>query len=146
MLAAAPQQDQKQMLGERMFPLVQVRFQQILLSLVLLKKQYVSSCSGKIFISFLNTMFPLVQVRLQQILLSLFFLKKQHVSSRSDEIFPFHFHFLKRIYPNELPLLQAIYPDLAGKVTGMLLDIDNAEILHMLVDHNTLRAKVCLFV
>ena len=27
MLAAAPQQDQKQMLGERMFPLVQVRFQ-----------------------------------------------------------------------------------------------------------------------
>ena len=26
----------------------------------------------------------------------------------------------------------------------MLLDIDNAEILHMLVDHNSLRDQVCL--
>ena len=39
MLAAAPQQDQKQMLGERMFPLVQVRFP---LLLSLLKKIYLN--------------------------------------------------------------------------------------------------------
>ena len=86
MLAAAPQQDQKQMLGERMFPLVQAG-----------------------------------------IPLSLF-----------CKIFPFSTF----IFGKKYPFFQAIYPDLAGKVTGMLLDIDNAEILHMLVDHNSLREQV----
>ena len=87
MLAAAPQQDQKQMLGERMFPLVQAG-----------------------------------------IPLSLFW---QDVS-----------HFPLLFLAKKYPIFQAIYPDLAGKVTGMLLDIDNAEILHMLVDHNSLREQV----
>ena len=35
-----------------------------------------------------------------------------------------------------------MYPDLAGKITGMLLEIDNAELLHMLEDHNSLKGKV----
>merc|ERR1712183_800389 len=30
------------------------------------------------------------------------------------------------------PLIQRMYPDLAGKITGMLLEIDNAELVHML--------------
>ena len=42
------------------------------------------------------------------------------------------------------PLIQRIYPDLAGKITGMLLEIDNAELLHMLEDHNFLKEKVSL--
>jgi len=40
------------------------------------------------------------------------------------------------------PLIQRMYPDLAGKITGMLLEIDNAELLHMLEDHNSLKGKV----
>ena len=40
------------------------------------------------------------------------------------------------------PLIQRMYPDLAGKITGMLLEIDNAELLHMLEDHNTLKGRV----
>jgi polyadenylate-binding protein len=40
------------------------------------------------------------------------------------------------------PLIQRMYPDLAGKITGMLLEIDNAELLHMLEDHNSLKSKV----
>ena len=42
-----------------------------------------------------------------------------------------------------LPLIQRMYPDLAGKITGMLLlRIDNAELLHMLEDGNSLKSKV----
>ena len=40
------------------------------------------------------------------------------------------------------PLIQRMYPDLAGKITGMLLEIDNAELLHMLEDSNSLKSKV----
>ena len=39
-------------------------------------------------------------------------------------------------------LIQRMYPDLAGKITGMLLEIDNAELLHMLEDGNSLKSKV----
>ena len=40
------------------------------------------------------------------------------------------------------PLIQRMYPDLASKVTGMLLEIDNAELLQMLEDGNFLKRKV----
>lgn len=40
------------------------------------------------------------------------------------------------------PLIHDLYPELAGKITGMLLDIDNSELLHMLEHHESLRAKV----
>lgn len=39
-----------------------------------------------------------------------------------------------------------MYPDLAGKITGMLLEIDNSELLHMLEHHESLQAKVCLII
>lgn len=40
------------------------------------------------------------------------------------------------------PLIQGMYPDLAGKITGMLLEIDNSELLHMLESRDSLKAKV----
>jgi len=40
------------------------------------------------------------------------------------------------------PLIHGMYPDLAGKITGMLLEIDNSELLHMLEDHTVLKSKV----
>ena len=40
------------------------------------------------------------------------------------------------------PLIQDMYPDLAGKITGMLLEIDNSELLHMLESRESLKAKV----
>jgi len=40
------------------------------------------------------------------------------------------------------PLIQRMYPEMAGKITGMLLEIDNSELLHMLESHESLRAKV----
>ncbi|PKU27987.1 polyadenylate-binding protein 4 [Limosa lapponica baueri] len=43
------------------------------------------------------------------------------------------------------PLIQAMHPSLAGKITGMLLEIDNSELLHMLESPESLRSKVtCL--
>uniref|UniRef100_A0A8B9GSF8 Polyadenylate-binding protein n=1 Tax=Astyanax mexicanus TaxID=7994 RepID=A0A8B9GSF8_ASTMX len=44
----------------------------------------------------------------------------------------------ERLYP----LIQALHPNLAGKITGMLLEIDNSELLHMLESPESLDAKV----
>jgi len=44
----------------------------------------------------------------------------------------------ERLYP----LISNIYPEWAGKITGMLLEIDNAELLHMLDSPESLREKV----
>lgn len=40
------------------------------------------------------------------------------------------------------PLVQEIYPSLAQKLTGMLLGVDNAEVLHLLESKDALRAKL----
>ena len=40
------------------------------------------------------------------------------------------------------PLISQMFPDLAGKITGMLLEIDNSELLHMLEYHESLTSKV----
>ncbi|XP_063055633.1 polyadenylate-binding protein 1A [Engraulis encrasicolus] len=40
------------------------------------------------------------------------------------------------------PLIQSMHPNLAGKITGMLLEIDNSELLHMLESPESLRSKV----
>ncbi|KAL1865099.1 hypothetical protein VTK73DRAFT_5509 [Phialemonium thermophilum] len=43
---------------------------------------------------------------------------------------------------NLFPKIQAIQPDLAGKITGMLLEMDNNELVSLLEDDTALRAKV----
>ncbi|RVE67020.1 hypothetical protein OJAV_G00113130 [Oryzias javanicus] len=40
------------------------------------------------------------------------------------------------------PLIQKMHPSLAGKITGMLLEIDNSELLHMLESPESLHSKV----
>lgn len=40
------------------------------------------------------------------------------------------------------PLIRTMHAELAGKITGMLLEIDNSELLHMLEHHESLKAKV----
>lgn len=40
------------------------------------------------------------------------------------------------------PLIESMYPQLAGKITGMLLEIDNSELLHMLEHNESLKSKV----
>lgn len=40
------------------------------------------------------------------------------------------------------PLVQEYQPQLAGKITGMLLEIDNTELLHMLEQRELLGSKV----
>jgi len=35
-----------------------------------------------------------------------------------------------------------MYPELTGKITGMLLEIDNSDLLHMLEHHESLKKKV----
>lgn len=44
----------------------------------------------------------------------------------------------ERLYP----LVQAVNREMAGKITGMLLEIDNSELLHMLESGESLHAKV----
>ncbi|KAI1074781.1 polyadenylate binding protein [Whalleya microplaca] len=40
------------------------------------------------------------------------------------------------------PKIQAIQPELAGKITGMLLEMDNAELVNLIEDTGALQAKV----
>jgi polyadenylate-binding protein len=40
------------------------------------------------------------------------------------------------------PLIEQMYPAMAGKITGMLLEIDNSELLHMLEHNESLKSKV----
>jgi len=40
------------------------------------------------------------------------------------------------------PIIQSVQPELAGKITGMLLEMENSEILHMLDDSASLTSKV----
>ena len=40
------------------------------------------------------------------------------------------------------PLISGMYPDVAGKITGMLLEIDNSELVHMLEHQESLKNKV----
>lgn len=40
------------------------------------------------------------------------------------------------------PLIERMYPDEVGKITGMLLEIDNSEILHMLEHPEALASKI----
>lgn len=44
----------------------------------------------------------------------------------------------ERLYP----LIEAQHPSLASKITGMLLEIDNSELLHMLEARDSLKAKM----
>lgn len=40
------------------------------------------------------------------------------------------------------PMIERLYPGEAGKITGMLLEMDNSELLMMLEQHDILKAKV----
>lgn len=44
----------------------------------------------------------------------------------------------ERLYP----MIERMHPTMAGKITGMLLEIENSELLHMIEDHESLKAKV----
>lgn len=40
------------------------------------------------------------------------------------------------------PIIERMHAQLAGKITGMLLEIENSEILCMIENHEALKAKV----
>lgn len=59
-----------------------------------------------------------------------------HILIKMTKLFASHTG--ERLYP----LIQALHPALAGKITGMLLEIDNSELLHMLESPESLDSKV----
>ena len=57
------------------------------------------------------------------------------------DLFSIYFQIGERLFP----LIQSMHANLAGKITGMLLEIDNSELLHMLESHESLRSKVLCY-
>lgn len=52
-------------------------------------------------------------------------------------------HEAKQILGERLfPMIERMHAHLAGKITGMLLEIENSELLHMIEDQDALKAKV----
>lgn len=66
-----------------------------------------------------------------------FILSSRHDFQTSTNSWPWCFSG-ERLFP----LIQSMHPSLAGKITGMLLEIDNSELLHMLESPESLRSKV----
>ena len=50
--------------------------------------------------------------------------------------------FLQMLGERLFPLIRRMYPERAGKITSMLLEIDNSELLYMLESQASLKAKV----
>lgn len=78
-----------------------------------------------------------VASNLREFLVSLFILSSRHDFQTSTNSWPWCFSG-ERLFP----LIQSMHPSLAGKITGMLLEIDNSELLHMLESPESLRSKV----
>ncbi|KAJ0008840.1 hypothetical protein NQD34_016255 [Periophthalmus magnuspinnatus] len=70
--------------------------------------------------------------------------KKEHIWKEGNGSFHSYnpYCFLRPTGERLFPLIQAMHANLAGKITGMLLEIDNSELLHMLESHESLRSKV----
>jgi polyadenylate-binding protein len=46
------------------------------------------------------------------------------------------------VFVSLIPVYSRTQPDLAGKITGMLLEMDNAELIHLLDSPDAMTAKV----
>ena len=82
-------------------------------------------------------------------MLTLAFLRQTSASIQGQE--PLTASMLAQAPPSEqkqmlgerlFPLIQTWHSELAGKITGMLLEIDNSELVHMLEHQESLKAKV----
>jgi polyadenylate-binding protein len=51
-------------------------------------------------------------------------------------------HNLQMLGERLFPMIQQSQPELAGKITGMLLEMDNSELLHLLESPEALTSKV----
>ena len=144
MLAAAPPQEQKQMLGERLFPLIQRMFPDLAGKRLLFQQ-----CSRAYFgkEKFFEALMMSFEARHHAIafpcrtLLSPRIQYREEIKSRDNSF------YLTECFKTKTLLEPRKFINVyffAGKITGMLLEIDNAELVHMLEDQNSLKGKVSL--
>ncbi|XP_048776295.2 polyadenylate-binding protein 1-like [Ostrea edulis] len=160
MLATAPPQKQKEMLGERLFPLISQMFPDLagkitgmLLEidnselLYLLESQESLESKVKEAVAVLqagqmNKQPPEQNPGTQQA-------TPQSVIVKGQD--PLTATMLATAPPQKqkemlgerlFPLISQMFPDLAGKITGMLLEIDNSELLYLLESQESLESKV----
>ena len=148
MLAEAPPSEQKQMLGDRLFPLIKGLFPDMagkitgMLHIIdnfellhLLEHKESSSSKDEEAVAVLQPQQPQPP--------------QAAVFVQSQE--PLTASMLAQVPPSEqkqilgkhlFALIKGLFPDMAGKITGMLLEIDNSELVHMLEHKESLSSKV----
>ena len=133
MLAATPPQEQKQKLGQRLFPLVEIMCPDLAWKItgklleydnaeLLLMLEDNNSLKKKVSpdnTALLSHTYTSLQVKMAVI--------QQQRNDLGEKLFP---------------LVEKIRPDLARKITGMLLQIDDAELVLMMEDPTSLKGKV----
>ena len=131
MLAAAPPQEQKQMLGERLFPLIQRMYPDLAGKLFdRLCKLFINICCSCNIVIFLT---PFICQNLDVCDFNIIF------SKAVSAYFPLKYQ--KGSFLVNMSGIDNI--SVLGKITGMLLEIDNSDLVHMLEDQGSLKGKVC---
>ncbi|XP_038065653.1 uncharacterized protein LOC119735791 [Patiria miniata] len=154
MLAAATPQQQKQMLGERLLPLIQRSYGQLAGRITGMLLEIDNSELLHMLVSY-----ELLKAKVDEAVnaLKAHQAKKGPTLSNAQRITTFSGQepltpsMLAAATPQQQkqmlgerlhPLIKRSHGQLAGKITGMLLEIDNSELLHMLESYELLKAKV----
>ncbi|CAC5384304.1 PABPC [Mytilus coruscus] len=153
MLANAYQQEHKQMLGQRLFPLIQMMYPDLAetITRMLLKKDNLE-------LSKMLESKELLEAQVNEISVILQAHQAKEIATSSTEKViliqskePLTAAMLAKAPEQEqkqmlgerlFPLIQNMNPNQADKITGMLLEMDNLELLNMLISKEVLEAKV----
>ncbi|XP_076446257.1 uncharacterized protein LOC143283779 isoform X3 [Babylonia areolata] len=129
-LAAVSPEEHKQMIGERLYPQIQQMYPGLTKKIT----GMLLELDNKELLRLLGSP-EMLRSRVDEAVNVL-----HDQEPLTTEVFGAHEH--KQILGERLfPKVQRLYPEFAGKITGMLLELDNLELLRLLEDHHLLKDR-----